>query len=189
MEKEIKKSAEFFEKQMKKGFISTLILLVLENKPSHGYGILKEIEKRTLNVWSPSTSSIYRILESLEEKNIVKCIDEQESGRQKKTYNITDHGKKILKRLIQKYERIHESMQTIVTTTIGLTENYEELKNIKDLIAFRVKPIFRFDKEISDEEKIKQLSTQKLLLEGKIKNMKKELQNVEKELKNLQKSK
>ena len=46
-----------FEKAMKKGFLSILILAVLEKNPTHGYKILKQIEKKTLGVWKPPSSS------------------------------------------------------------------------------------------------------------------------------------
>ena len=46
----VEEISDKFERAMKKGFISTLVLLVLENKPTHGYQIIKEIEERTLGM-------------------------------------------------------------------------------------------------------------------------------------------
>ena len=61
------KIAEEYESAMKKGFISSLILLVLENSPSYGYKISKEINKRTLGLWNPPSSTMYTILKNLTE--------------------------------------------------------------------------------------------------------------------------
>ena len=48
--------AENFEKAMKKGFLGTFILMLLENEPCHGYKIGKAIEEQTLGVWENSQS-------------------------------------------------------------------------------------------------------------------------------------
>jgi DNA-binding PadR family transcriptional regulator len=40
------------ENELKKGSIQTLILAVLATKPLHGYGIAREIEKRSADILS-----------------------------------------------------------------------------------------------------------------------------------------
>ena len=66
------KIAEKFENAMKTGFISALILIVLEKNPSYGYKVGKEIEKRTLGLWDPPTSTIYTVLKVMTEKGMIK---------------------------------------------------------------------------------------------------------------------
>ena len=64
------KIAEKFESSMKTGFISSLILIVLEKNPSYGYKIGKEIEKRTLGIWNPPSSTMYTVLKDMKKKKI-----------------------------------------------------------------------------------------------------------------------
>ena len=63
------KIAEKFENAMKTGFISSLILIVLERKPSYGYKIGKEIEERTLGIWNPPSSTMYTVLKDMTKKH------------------------------------------------------------------------------------------------------------------------
>ena len=76
-----------FEKAMKKGFISTLALMVLENEPMHGRQIKKAIEDRTFGGWEPTDSTIYTILKDLREKNLIIPI--HIPGTDEKTISIT----------------------------------------------------------------------------------------------------
>ena len=66
--KKIKDIVEAFDTTMKKGFMSGLILLVLQKEASHGYKIQKEIEELTLGEWKPTSSNIYPLLDSLKKK-------------------------------------------------------------------------------------------------------------------------
>jgi len=128
MTQKLKETAEKLGEQMKKGFISHLILLILNNKPFHGYKIIQEIDDRTLGMWNPSTSTIYHILELLENKELIECIQEQSEGRQKKVYAITEKGRSALKLLINIYKNMQETMKRMILSSISLTEEIDEKK-------------------------------------------------------------
>ncbi|GAG87049.1 unnamed protein product [marine sediment metagenome] len=91
-----------FEKAMKKGFISTLTLMVLEIEPMHGRQIKKAIEERTFGCWEPTDSTIYTILKDLREKNLIRSIHKQGTDEKTITYEITDDGKDTLEIMIKK---------------------------------------------------------------------------------------
>ena len=61
----IEKIVDSFDNAMKKGFISGLILFVLEKKKSHGYKIAEEINELTASVFQPTVSTLYPLLKSL----------------------------------------------------------------------------------------------------------------------------
>ena len=82
------KIAEKFENAMKTGFISALILIVLEKNPSYGYIIGKEIEKRTLGIWDPPSSTIYTVLKYMTEKKLIAFTEKQVEGRNRKIYEV-----------------------------------------------------------------------------------------------------
>ena len=79
---------------MKKGFVSTLTLLVLEREPMHGRQIKGAIEERTFGVWTPTDSTMYTILKDLREKGLIQQQNEDEKVI---VYEITDDGKNTLK--------------------------------------------------------------------------------------------
>ena len=70
-----------------------MILRLLEEKPRHGYEIIKEIEERFGGMYSPSPGTIYPTLTMLEDLGYARALPE-ESG--KKIYEITDEGRAYL---------------------------------------------------------------------------------------------
>ena len=79
----------FFEK----GVLKFILLDLLREKPSHGYDLIREMEKRSQGFYTPSPGSIYPVLQKLQKKELV--IHEERERR--KTYTITDAGLKFLK--------------------------------------------------------------------------------------------
>jgi len=75
------------------GHLKYVILKLLEEKPRHGYEIIKEIEERFGGAYSPSPGTVYPTLTLLEDLGYAVARPE-ESG--KKIYEITDEGRKHL---------------------------------------------------------------------------------------------
>ncbi len=123
-----------FEKAMKKGFISTLTLLVLEKEPMHGRQIKKAIEERTFGCWEPTDSTIYTILKDLREKNLISSIKTSDTDEKTITYDITEDGKNTLEIMVKKEQKIRESMRSIITSTFGIKDELTsiELNDIFD---------------------------------------------------------
>jgi DNA-binding PadR family transcriptional regulator len=72
------------------GDLKYVILRLLEEKPRHGYEIIKEIEDRFGGMYSPSPGTIYPTLTLLEDLGYARAMPE-EGG--KKIYEITDEGR------------------------------------------------------------------------------------------------
>src|SRR6476646_7644315 len=75
------------------GHLKFVILRLLDEKPRHGYEIIKEIEERFGGMYSPSPGTVYPTLTMLEDLGYAKVTPE-ESG--KKIYEITDEGRAYL---------------------------------------------------------------------------------------------
>lgn len=75
------------------GDLRFLILTLIEEKPRHGYEIIKAIEDKLLGLYSPSPGVIYPTLTLLEEMGYATVA--QAEGN-KKLYAITDDGKAFL---------------------------------------------------------------------------------------------
>jgi len=135
-----------FEKAMKKGFISTLALMVLEKEPMHGRQIKKTIEERTYGGWEPTDSTIYTILKDLREKNLIRPM--QKPGNDDKTiiYEITGDGKNTLEIMVKKEQEMMESMRSIISSTFGINDELDSeelvefLKNKSPLARMADKP-------------------------------------------------
>jgi len=183
--KKIKEIVEAFETTMKKGFMSGLILLVLEKEVSHGYKIQKEIEELTLGVWKPTSSNIYPLLDSLKNKELIACIESDDTGRQKKIYEITRKGQDTLQMLLQKHQMMVESIKSIVLSTLGITDvdNPSFLEELEKMISYLPLKLITTN---SIEGKIETLRYHKELLKQRIKIMNVNLERSEEILSKLE---
>jgi len=177
-DKKIREIVDNFEVAMKKGFMSGLILMVLEKEPCHGYKILKEIEKRTFGVWHPQSSNIYPLLDSISKKGLIECIEVDESGRTKKIYDITPKGKETLKMLLQKHSMMIDSIRSIVLSTLDITDIHDPsfLEDLEKLICF---PGIELMMEDSSTSKIEILKYSKEMIKQRLKIMNSNLQIIE----------
>ena len=83
------RSGRMFEQ----GDLKLVILRLLEEKPRHGYEIIKELETRSRGAYSPSPGTVYPTLTMLEDLGYARAVPE-EGG--KRIYEITDEGRKHL---------------------------------------------------------------------------------------------
>lgn len=75
------------------GDLKYVILSLLNEKPRHGYEVIKAIEERFGGMYSPSPGTVYPTLTMLEDMGYATARQE-ESG--KKVYEITDSGRSYL---------------------------------------------------------------------------------------------
>ncbi len=80
-------------RMFEQGDLKFVILRLLEEKPRHGYEIIKELEERSGGRYTPSPGTVYPTLTLLEEMGYASATAE-EGG--KKVYAITEAGKKYL---------------------------------------------------------------------------------------------
>jgi|SRR5687767_11265754 len=96
------------------GDLKLVILRLLDEKPRHGYEIIKEIEDRFGGTYSPSPGTVYPTLTLLEDLGYARAMPE-EGG--KKIYEITDEGRQHLKEnegtIDDIFSRIEEFAQSI----------------------------------------------------------------------------
>ncbi len=76
-----------------KGDFKGLVLHLLEDRPMHGYEIIKAIEERYQGFYKPSAGAIYPALRSLLRRRLVSVSGEE----RRKTYRITRAGKAYLR--------------------------------------------------------------------------------------------
>ncbi|WP_280391635.1 PadR family transcriptional regulator, partial [Nocardia wallacei] len=72
----------------RRGDVRAAILLLLQERPMHGYELIQQIRERSEDVWRPSPGSIYPALSQLEDEGLV--LIDKVAGR--KTAKLTDAG-------------------------------------------------------------------------------------------------
>src|ERR687895_475617 len=75
-----------------KGDLKYVILDLLQDRPAHGYELIRALEERFRGFYSPSPGSVYPTLQLLEDMGYVSAA--QQDG--KKVYSITEEGRKFL---------------------------------------------------------------------------------------------
>ena len=142
------------------GDLKFVILRLLDEKPRHGYEIIKEIEERFGGMYSPSPGTIYPTLTMLEDLGYARAKPE-ESG--KKIYEITDEGRAhlaenqpliddIFSRIAEFAESIfgepmmevHRGMKDLgraIYVSQGKPRTTEQIRKIKDILARAAKEV------------------------------------------------
>jgi DNA-binding PadR family transcriptional regulator len=75
-----------------RGDIKYVLLELLQERPMHGYEMMKALEERSYGFYVPSAGSIYPTLQMLEDRGLVAVADVDG----KKIYSITEEGKAFL---------------------------------------------------------------------------------------------
>lgn len=94
------------------GDLKYVILRLLEEKPRHGYDIIKELQERFGGAYAPSPGTVYPTLTMLEDLGFARAMPE-EGGR--KIYEITDEGRKHLAEHSHTVDDIFERMSRFVS--------------------------------------------------------------------------
>lgn len=79
-------------RMFEQGDLKLVILRLLEEKPRHGYQIIKELEERSGGRYAPSPGTVYPTLTMLEEMGYATAME----ADGKKVYSITDEGRRFL---------------------------------------------------------------------------------------------
>lgn len=74
-----------------RGEVRAAVLVLLAEKPRHGYEIIREIEERSGGSWKPSAGSVYPTLQLLADEGLVGA--EESNGR--KIYSLTEAGREV----------------------------------------------------------------------------------------------
>lgn len=80
------------------------IVVLLHEKPRHGYEIIDEIGKRVGK--KPSAGQIYPLLKKLQKLGYVKMDVEKIGKKNKKIYKLTKSGKNFSSEIISKFSKI-----------------------------------------------------------------------------------
>ena len=75
----------------RRGAVRDALLVVLAERPMHGYELITELEARSSGRWRPSAGSIYPALTRMERDGLVAA--EEVEG--KKVFSLTAHGREV----------------------------------------------------------------------------------------------
>ncbi len=83
-----------------------LILAVLADGPSHGYGIIKAVEERSGHDVLLDPANLYRSLRRMSADGWINELDAKTGDDRRRTYRITAAGRTILRAEAQRLENL-----------------------------------------------------------------------------------
>lgn len=86
------------DKSLLTGSTTMLILKLLDGTDMYGYQMIEELRKKSNNVFELKAGTLYPLLHTLEQKNMLTSYEEiADNARVRKYYRITKHGCRYLK--------------------------------------------------------------------------------------------
>ncbi|MCP8323625.1 MAG: PadR family transcriptional regulator [Candidatus Methylarchaceae archaeon HK02M2] len=117
--------ASFWKSQMQKGYLKLAILFTLSKGPSHGYSLMKSINEFTLGIIAPTAGGIYPALKELEKRKLINGEWEHE---EKKIYYITDKGKDVFRKAVEKHYELASSIRKWTLKELADLQIMEEVE-------------------------------------------------------------
>jgi DNA-binding PadR family transcriptional regulator len=98
-------------RMFEQGDLRYVVLRLLEEKPRHGYDIIKALEERFGGAYAPSPGTVYPTLQMLEDLGYARVVPGPEG---KKVYEITDEGRAHLAENRETVDNIFDRIATLV---------------------------------------------------------------------------
>lgn len=102
------------DKTLVSGSMSMLLLKLLSEKDMYGYEMIDTLRRRSQNVFELKAGTLYPLLHSLEEKNLLTSYEEEVLGKVRKYYSITKDGKKILSRKKEEWQEYAKAVTQVL---------------------------------------------------------------------------
>ena len=81
--------------EIPKGALRAIVLALLAESPSHGYGLCQRLAERTRSAFALSEGTLYPLLHELELESLVEVKQGvSETGRKRRIYHLTRTGRR-----------------------------------------------------------------------------------------------
>jgi len=125
-----------------RGYMGLLVLKVVNECPTHAYGLLKKLREITGHE-ELSVGVLYPILRVLMREGLITVRVDRVSGRERKLYYITEEGRKFL---IERADDLNNALR--------IAEKFRILKDIGVGRVFKaVRNVFEVADSLSDDER------------------------------------
>ena len=124
------------------GDMKYVILKLVQEKPRHGYEVMKELEERMHGCYTPSPGTVYPTLQWLEDEGLVIARDVEG----KKVFEITDAGRAFLDEHRDVVEEIFHRVEQTVERVMG-----GAMVDVNRAVGRLVKAVYRTGWKIQDD--------------------------------------
>lgn len=101
-------------KELIKGSTTMLILELLEDENMYGYQMIKKLSEKSDNIFELKEGTLYPILHSLEENNLITSYWDNSTAKRRRYYAITEKGKKQLKERKEEWKLFSNGINKVI---------------------------------------------------------------------------
>lgn len=135
------------------GDLKYVILKLLEEKPRHGYDVIKELEEKSGGAYAPSAGTVYPTLQLLEDLGYASVAPE-EGG--KRIYSITDAGKQYLEQNKSTVEDVFDRLADVGASI--LSDAVMDINRaFRDVASATYGPVRSYHKDTETATKVKEI--------------------------------
>ena len=131
------------------GDMKYVILKLVQDKPRHGYEVMKELEERLHGCYSPSPGTVYPTLQWLEDEGLVSAKEVEG----KKVYEITDAGRAFLAEHRDVVDEIFDRVAESVDRVMG-----GAMVDVNRAVGRLVKAVYRTGWKVNNDEARKRVA-------------------------------
>ena len=97
-----------------KGHLDLLLLSVVAEGPSHGYGVIARLRERSNNSFDLPEGTVYPALHRLERAGLLEAEWTTANGRRRKTYRLTTSGGRALEEKRSGWEEFATAVRLVI---------------------------------------------------------------------------
>ena len=108
------------DKSLVSGSTTMLLLKLLSEKDMYGYEMIETLRERSCNVFEMKAGTLYPLLHSLEEKNLLTVYEQEVAGKIRKYYSITKEGRRLLVQKQEEWTQYSQAVMNVMTIAVEL---------------------------------------------------------------------
>ena len=97
------------------GSTPMLLLKLLSEKDMYGYEMIETLRERSQNVFEMKAGTLYPLLHTLEEKQLLTVYEQEVNGKVRKYYSITKEGRKTLEQKQKEWKEYSQAVANVLS--------------------------------------------------------------------------
>lgn len=102
------------DRSLVSGSMAMLLSQLLEERDLYGYEMIETLRERSNQVFELKAGTLYPLLHSLEEKNLVTAYEREVSGKVRKYYSITKEGNHFLRKKKEEWKEYTAGVEGVI---------------------------------------------------------------------------
>lgn len=103
------------DRSLSSGSTPMLLLKLLSEKDMYGYEMIETLRERSQNVFEMKVGTLYPLLHTLEEKQLLTVYEQEVNGKVRKYYSITKEGQRTLEQKQAEWKEYSQAVANVLS--------------------------------------------------------------------------